>query len=952
MTQPGQPSQAVAESKLSRGASRRARIIDRFAEVIITSGGLAVLAAMLGICLFLFNSAAPLLTGGVIDTPTSESSGATTQKPVAIIPEAGDGHVMVLDDRARVATIDFKAGTPSTLRALAQTGGSENANEIASISYDPSGYAVIGLTDGRLATRRFGYERFPAPVDSEAFGDGFDARTLERELRLQEGSISDDAYARTTESGERVVWDLRLGSLETLEVALGEPIDMVHAHSVGGRQWPFVAVVGEGEAIVGRVRSVRRLDGDGERRSVRTQRVSLELFDDAGLEGVYVVGEGSSILARWSDGTIQHYTNATGAWALSESTGLGGSRMPTAAAMALGGRSLLVGDDAGALHRLMIAPPLEETGSPKLVIANTTPVGSAPVTSIGVQGQGRTVAVTLADGTVAIVAPTSGDVIATTSVEDLDGSSESGDSPAVVGLAGDLRTLAIVSELGSITTFDVVAGHPDAGPRGLFGRVWYEGYAEPRFVYQSTGAPGAEPKFGLVPLIFGTLKATLAAMLIAVPLGVAGAVYTSEFLHPNLRRVVKPTIELMASLPSVVLGFVAAVLIAPLARDTLPVLLLGCAVVPVVVVLAAQVARFAPDGLRRRTTTLAHLGAVTLVVGGGVGLASVLAPSIESAAFTPSENDRLVMAGVYEPVSIADLPEQLRGVDPVDANPAEVTRLGLFVREGKFVAIPELPDDLRAEMLAPTEGLGGLRRWLDGEFGNAWPGWMMLMIPVGAFIVLIADGRADRLWAAIGGDAGPKAAGIEVARLAVRVVATLGSAAALASLLTEAGLDPRDSLFGAFSQRNTIVVGIAMGFAVIPIIYTISEDAMSSVPRNLRAASLGSGATPWQTAARVVLPVAGSGIFSACMVGLGRAVGETMIVLMATGNTPEISANIFSGFRTLAANIAVELPEAPRGGTHYRVLFLCGLLLFMMTLVINTTAELVRQHVRKRNAGL
>jgi phosphate transport system permease protein len=147
-------------------------------------------------------------------------------------------------------------------------------------------------------------------------------------------------------------------------------------------------------------------------------------------------------------------------------------------------------------------------------------------------------------------------------------------------------------------------------------------------------------------------------------------------------------------------------------------------------------------------------------------------------------------------------------------------------------------------------------------------------------------------------------------------------------------------------------VGVIMGVAVIPIIYTIAEDALTAVPRSLRFASTGCGATAWQTAVRVVLPVAGSGIFSACMIGLGRAVGETMIVLMATGNTPEMSLNIFGGFRTLAANIAVELPEAPLGGTHYRVLFLCGLVLFAMTLVINTTAELVRQRFRRRNAAL
>jgi len=96
------------------------------------------------------------------------------------------------------------------------------------------------------------------------------------------------------------------------------------------------------------------------------------------------------------------------------------------------------------------------------------------------------------------------------------------------------------------------------------------------------------------------------------------------------------------------------------------------------------------------------------------------------------------------------------------------------------------------------------------------------------------------------------------------------------------------------------------------------------------------------------LPTASPGIFSAIMIGLGRAVGETMIVLMATGNTPITSWNIFNGFRALSANVAVELPEAPAGGTLYRVLFLTALLLFGMTFIVNTAAEVVRLRLRKR----
>jgi phosphate transport system permease protein len=151
-----------------------------------------------------------------------------------------------------------------------------------------------------------------------------------------------------------------------------------------------------------------------------------------------------------------------------------------------------------------------------------------------------------------------------------------------------------------------------------------------------------------------------------------------------------------------------------------------------------------------------------------------------------------------------------------------------------------------------------------------------------------------------------------------------------------------------YDQRNSLVVGIAMGFTVIPIIFTIAEDSLANVPQHLRAGSLALGATRWQTALRIVLPTASPGIFSAIMIGFGRAVGETMIVLMATGNTPVMDWSIFNGFRALSANIAVELPEAPEGGTLFRVLFLAAFLLFCLTFLVNTVAEVVRLKLRRK----
>jgi phosphate transport system permease protein len=145
-----------------------------------------------------------------------------------------------------------------------------------------------------------------------------------------------------------------------------------------------------------------------------------------------------------------------------------------------------------------------------------------------------------------------------------------------------------------------------------------------------------------------------------------------------------------------------------------------------------------------------------------------------------------------------------------------------------------------------------------------------------------------------------------------------------------------------------LVVGFVMGFAVIPLVFTIAEDALSNVPTSLVSGSLACGASRWQTVWRVVVPTAISGIVSAIMIGFGRAIGETMIVVMATGNTPVMEANPFNGMRTLSANIAVELPEAAVGHTHFRALFLGACCLFFLTFVINTLAEVLRQRLRER----
>jgi phosphate transport system permease protein len=245
---------------------------------------------------------------------------------------------------------------------------------------------------------------------------------------------------------------------------------------------------------------------------------------------------------------------------------------------------------------------------------------------------------------------------------------------------------------------------------------------------------------------------------------------------------------------------------------------------------------------------------------------------------------------------------------------------------------------------------GDIKAWLDGQKGSGAGGWLLILIPISGVVVAFGASRFVRpvLRAKGGWWSRQKLAVASFVVFVGAVIATFGLAALVSQGLAAVDLDPRGGFVDTYVQRNALVVGFVMGFAIIPIIYTLAEDALSSVPEHLRSASLGAGATQWQTATRIVIPVAMSGLFSALMIGFGRAVGETMIVLMAAGNTPVMDWNIFNGFRTLSANIAVELPEAVQGSSHYRVLFLAALCLFIMTFLVNTVAELVRQRFRKR----
>ncbi|MDA7645077.1 phosphate ABC transporter permease subunit PstC [bacterium] len=159
------------------------------------------------------------------------------------------------------------------------------------------------------------------------------------------------------------------------------------------------------------------------------------------------------------------------------------------------------------------------------------------------------------------------------------------------------------------------------------------------------------------------------------------------------------------------------------------------------------------------------------------------------------------------------------------------------------------------------------------------------------------------------------------------------------------------SLFGYQSRLNALVAGIALGLAVIPVIFSIAEDALTSVPQSFSHAALALGSSRWQTAYSVVLPAALPGIFAAVVLGFGRAIGETMIVLMATGNASIVSWSVLDSTRTMTATIAAELAETVFGGEHYRVLFMLGTILFAVTFVANLIGDIIVHRLKRRLEG-
>ncbi len=456
----------------------------------------------------------------------------------------------------------------------------------------------------------------------------------------------------------------------------------------------------------------------------------------------------------------------------------------------LGERSLIVGDAAGNVS--VWFEVRGDQGDARLTRVHTLPPLKNSVERFDASQRGRGFLAADSVGNIALY-------YATSAIKQLD---FEGQGKPYQGLVFTPKANGVVAVDSNMMLFNyhIDNPHPETNFRSLFGKIWYEGYSEPEYVWQSTGGTDEfEPKFSLTPLAYGTLKGAIYAMIMSIPLAILAAICVSQFLHPSIRNIVKPLIEVMAALPSVVLGFLAGLWLAPLLEK----IFVATLIMPIMVTLFTLATLFfwnrLPLSFSGKFRAGAEFFVIVAVIGIAVGLSLWLNNPVESLVFT-----------------------------------------------------------------------GDFKDWFYRVF----------------------DLRYD--------------------------------------------------------QRNMMVVGFAMGFTVIPIIFTISEDALSSVPRNLSAGSQALGANRWQTAVRIVLPSASAGIFSAVMIGFGRAVGETMIVLMATGNTPVMDWSFFNGFRALSANIAVELPEAPHGGTLYRVLFLAAILLFLTTFFLNTLAEILRQRLRRK----
>lgn len=864
--------------KRARTTPRSVRRAERISRFFITLGGFGTILAVVTIFGYLLSVIAPLFAGGRLEAPTPplafHDAGPTpggddiAPPPAAPIVRAG------MDE---LGLLLWTLGEDGTLIVRRMADGSTVARRRLFEDRQPTAWAfaprgtvfAAGFADGTLQTGEI--------QTRSRYVDLAEAPEVVRRLPPGGTAPSEDGALQVTPT-EQVRYQVIDAEVQPPQKAAE---GAVRALDVGGTMASGLVLALVDDA--GHLRAVRESLRQDMRTGGVTRRLrTTEIPHDAQApspRAVLLDGAGGSLLTVAEDGSAVRYDVRAGTEprAVERFDLVPGTGRVTATTWLNGKTTLVVGDDQGGVRAWFGTKPEDAPTADGVVfrMAHELPRGPSAVRAFHGSARERSLAIAYAGGVLRVVQVTAATIL---------GEAQTGalDTQAIALSPKDDLLVAVGVDRFQVLTLRT--GHAEVTLATLFTPVWYEGAEAPAHVWQSTGGTDDfEPKLGLWPLVFGTLKATLYCILMAAPIALLAAVYTSEFLTSRARAPIKSVVEMMAGLPSVVLGFLGALIIAPFVQGYVPAVLAAFVMVPFALVLGSRLWQFLPGDVAIRMEGSPRLLAQGLALLAGILLATVVGPVVERVGFG-----------------------------------------------------------------------GDLVGWLDGGAGSPIAGFALLLLPVCVLAVALFNTRVlgPLVQARSAAFSRRACAVLDLARLGVSTSLVLGLAVALGAGLALLGLDPRGGVLGPYSQKNSLIVGFLMGFAVIPIIYTLAEDALSSVPRTLKEGSLGSGATPWQTAWRITIPTAMSGLFSALMVGLGRAVGETMIVLMATGNTPILDWNLGSGFRTLAANIAVELPEAPRDTTHFRTLFLAAFLLFLMTFAINTVAELVRRTFRKRAAQL
>ena len=740
---------------ISRGRThRRLRAwLDRLAAGVVWVGGIATIVSIMGIFVYLLIEVAPLFI-----TPESESQSSFPTPNIAQDTHAALAvgidqyqEVAYLIHKGQVGFYHIPDGKPIPYDT-SKNGLITNVIAVAR-SHGRGHHFALGTGDGRAL-----------PVDIEL------TPTFQNDTRTIIPSVM---------LGEPVLVDPTLTGIARLAYQEMDEGMAVVVLSQSGELW--LTKSGESEGLM--------LSDE----PVVTQSM-IARYPVEEVTALLLDSLGETLMLGTSDGRLIHWNvldpnepELTHTYTLADT-----NDFITAFAFLIGDRSLAIGTSKGRVSVWMPVPNPGRTGTPLYEEIRVFESQRGSITNLSPSRRDKGFLSADSEGEILLHHSTSGQTLLRM---------KAGDSP-IQGLmfAPKANGAVAFDAQGQLHSARINSPHPEITVQSLFRPVVYEGYAEAKHIWQSSsGSDDFEPKFGMWPLIFGTLKGTIYAMLLAVPLAVMGAIYTGMFMSPQLRGIIKPIIETMAALPSVVLGFLAGLWLAPLLEQIFPAVVGMVVFMPLAVTMACVSWQLVPRAIRARGQSGIDLAVLTIVL---------LVTAIGCLAA-----NHTIESWFFE----ADYKEWLRSVFDMH-----------------------------------------------------------------------------------------------------------------------------------YDQRNALVISLAMGFAVIPIIFSISEDSISNVPKHLIAGSLAMGATQWQTLTRLVLVSASPGIFSALMIGFGRAVGETMIVLMATGNTPILDWSIFNGFRTLSANIAVEMPEAPHGGTLYRVLFLSGLLLFAFTFFINTIAEVVRQRLRAK----